>query len=336
MPSLSADDALVWQQPRWIGGGIGGLRAVQAALLGFGYIWLTFYLIPLEQWQDLYHYVSQYSFNPFYEFVQPRTIIDYISGEYGWHFLIGMVFYQGTQFQTAFFVMSVVAASLTIYTILTKNRSPLLLVALLNPSMIDFFASQVRSALAYSFVFWAMCSGRFAVALVVILFASTVHTSMMLMLIPLFAHRALRVVNNPGKSGALRDHWGLAVMIVVALLLSSAQAYILNFLGDRRAVYGLAEYGAGFMFTLGWGLIGVAFYALSRQRNSLPIMATAFFFARFVIASLFGFYAHRYIPYAVPFACVALGGIETPRSHKVTLLAIYLVFSAIYFVYWTA
>lgn len=315
---------------------LGGLSAILPAIaFGVGFVWVVFLLFPLEEWKDLFSYVQRYSLDPYYGSTPPTRPLDYLAGEHGWQLLIQFVFDRGLQFDTAFFLISIFSLSLTAYTILKRTRDPLLLVVMANPAMIDFFASQVRSALAFSVVFWAVVNCRLPTKIAVILAAALIHTSMVLLLVPVGLSVLLdRFPSTKQEAQGALQHTGALIAVLIAFALANIQYYLLDFLGDRRAVYTISDLGAGFLYTMGWALVGLVFYILQKKRASLESIAAMFFFSMFFFASVYEFYAHRYIPYAVPFAAVAIGGAEVPKIKRYLFLAFFFAFSLIYFSYW--
>lgn len=313
----------------------GLLAFVLAIWFSAALIWLAFWLIPLEEWKDLFNYVQRYSLDPYYGSTPPIHALDYLTGEYGWQLIVQFIFHGGYEFSGAFFLISVFSLALTTYSILKRTRDPLLLIMMINPAMIDFFASQVRSALAFSIVFWAVLNRRLMTMVIVVLAGALIHTSMVLMLVPISLSTLLnRSAGSARTSEATFQHIGPLTAVLIAFALANIQAYLLDLLGDRRAIYVISELGAGVLYTLGWAAVGIFFYFTQKMRGSLESIMAMFFFAMFFFASIYEFYAHRYIPYAIPFAAVAIGRVETIRIRKYLFLCFYSAFSLVYFSYW--
>lgn len=310
--------------------GAGTILALTGAAI-FAWCWVSaaYALRPLLTWEDLYRYVQRYSIDPYYNMAIPERLIDYPLSEYGWQLLVLAIFEAGLSFETAFFAISMVALGLTAYVILRRTGSALGLLLLVHPAQIDFFISQVRSALAFSIVLVGL-QRSFPVAISTILLASLLHTSMLLFAIPLAIDFARQRIGKLRESG---HFWPLAAF-ATASLIAAFQILILDYLGDRRASYAVFDLGAGSLLTASWAAIGIGFYFLAGRRASRTGIAACFLLGMFIFSSLLGFYAHRYAAYLVPLLALAMTGPDTPRANKVLFLGAYGLFSLTYFGFW--
>ena len=286
---------------------------------------------PLEEWDDVYLLVMRYSIDPFFGMAVPEEAIEYALAEYSWQLLVRLIFNTGMEFDASFAWLSMATVACTSFVLLRRTGSPIVLLIFANPALMDFFISQVRSAIAFSimllFIFRSL-----PVAVAGILLAATFHTSMMLMLIPLAIEHARRRFAF-GRESADGHFWP-ALAVGFALVLVSFQGLILDFLGDRRAIYSFADFGTGTLFTVGWMSVAAAFYLTTRSRSSLSGITATFNIAMFLFSSIAELYAHRYIPFFLLFVAISLGGAETSSVRRALFFAVFAAFSAVYFYFW--
>ncbi|MGN6496922.1 MAG: EpsG family protein [Tsuneonella sp.] len=309
-----------------------GVIAVASILWGYLFVAAAMSIRPLEQWEDLFGYVRRFSIDPYSGMTIPQSVIDYPLAEYGWQLLIRFFFYQGTNFETAFFIMSVAAVAAVTYVALKRTRNPFVLVIFINPAMLDFFISQGRSALAFA-IMLLFYFRSLPVAIAGIALAATIHTSMGLMLVPLAIELVRRRTFGDREDSAGSHFWPL-VAVGAAVLLAIFQIFLLDFVGDRRSDYAVDNLGGGILFALGWTLVGVIFYICNGSRSRLEGIAAMFFVALFASSSALNLYSHRYIAYFLPFMALAIGSADTPKERRILFLAAYALFSIVYFAYW--
>lgn len=306
-----------------------------AILFAFGLITAVFAFRPLVEWDDLFRYVQRFSIDPYYGMEVPQKLIDYPLSEYGWQLIVLAIFESGFAFEASFAVISMAALGLMAYVLLRETGRPLALLVFVNPAMIDFIISQVRSSLALGIVI-ATIGRSLPVALGGIALASTIHTSMLLFAVPLLIN-ALKVriagVSVPTGVSDSGSTWAILALIA-AVMLAGSQILILDFLGDRRADYALVDISTGTLLTIAWSMIGLAGFALAQRRSNLAMIAAMFLLGMFVTSSLLGLYSHRYAAFLVPFLALAVGAAGTPRMRLVIFAGLYGAFSLLYFAYW--
>lgn len=306
-----------------------------AMLFAFGLITSVFALRPLVEWDDLFRYVQRFSIDPHYGMEVPQKLIDYPLSEYGWQLIVLAIFKSGLSFEASFAAISMAALGLMAYVLLRETGRPLALLVFFNPAMIDFTISQVRSSLALAIVF-ATIGRSLPVALAGIALASTIHTSMLLFALPLLINFVrCRVVGASARDGRADGGVTWAILaLIAAVLLAGSQILILDFLGDRRADYALADISTGTLLTIAWSCIGLAGFALAQRRSSLPMIVAMFLLGMFITSSLLGLYSHRYAAFLVPFLTLAVGAAGTARIRLAAFAGLYGAFSLLYFGYW--
>ena len=306
------------------------LAAVFAALFSYSLVSLVFAFRPLIEWDDLFRYVQRFSIDPSYGMQVPQTLIEYPLSEYGWQLIVLAIFESGLSFEASFAAISVLSRGMMADVLLRETGWPLLLVLLVNPAMIDFGISQVRSARALSLVL--LCFARsLPLALAGITLASTIHTSMVLFAIPLMIDVARRRFATAQDFTKWR--WPL-IAFGAAVLLAASQILILDFLGDRRAGYALADISTGLLLTIAWSVIGIAGFLLARQRSGTAMVAAMYLLGMFITSSVLGLYSHRYAAFLVPFFGLAIGTRVQPRGTFLAFMGLYGAFSLLYFAYW--
>jgi hypothetical protein len=307
------------------------LSAAMAGLWAFLFVTLLMTIRPLEEWDDVYLLVLRYSIDPYFGMAVPQDALEYALAEYSWQLLVRFIFNTGMEFDTTFAWLSMAAVACTSFVLLRRARSPIVLLIFANPALMDFFISQVRSALAFS-IMLLLIFRSLPVAVAGIVLAATFHTSMMLMVIPLAIEHARRRFASSAESA--HGHFWPAVAAGFALVLVSFQGLILDFLGDRRAIYSFVDFGTGTMFTVGWMMVAAAFYLTTRSRSSLSGVTATFNIAMFLFSSIAELYAHRYIPFFLLFIAISLGGTETSSMRRAQFFAVFAAFSAVYFFFW--
>ncbi len=305
-----------------------------AALFSYALVSLAFVLRPLIEWADLFRYVQRFSIDPYYGMALPQRLIDYPLSEYGWQLIVLAIFESGLAFEASFAAISMLSLAMMAYTLLRHTGRPLTLLLFVNPAMIDFSISQVRSALALAIVFITL-TRSLPLALAGIALASTIHTSMLLFALPLLVNfiRERFAARQDGAVAHSAQSWAL-LAFGIAVVLAGFQILILDFLGDRRAGYALADLSTGVLLTTAWSVIGLAGFALARVRTGLPLITVMFLLGMFVTSSILGLYSHRYAAFLVPFLGLALAHQAMPRDRLVTFMGLYGAFSLIYFSYW--
>ena len=119
-----------------------------AALFSYALVISVYALRPLIEWDDLFRYVQRFSIDPYYGMDVPQRLIDYPLSEYGWQLIVLAIFESGLSFEASFAAISMLALAIMAYVLLRATGRPLTLLLFVNPAMIDFAISQVRSALA--------------------------------------------------------------------------------------------------------------------------------------------------------------------------------------------
>ena len=309
------------------------IAILTSALIAFCAIELVYILKPLIEWEDLFRYVQRFSVDPYYGMTIPRSPLDYTVSEYGWQLIILSAFNQGLDFEDAFAIFSMVALGLTILAVLRETRRPIMLLLFVNPAIIDFFVSQVRSALALAIVL-NFARSRPTIGLLAILAASTIHTSMMLFAIPLTLNALRRRAPDGSALAQIQSFFWPGFALMIALMLALFQTYILDLIGDRRAAYSETDISTGLLLTVAWTVVAVTAGFLTRHRGTWSGIAAAFMFGMFFFSSILGLYSHRYAPFFLPLLAMSVGGSQTPTANRLAFIGAYGVFSAVYFSYW--
>ncbi|MEB3415614.1 EpsG family protein [Alteriqipengyuania sp. WL0013] len=304
-----------------------------AALFAFLYVRGIYSFRPLIEWEDLYRYVERFSLDPYYGMTVPQEFLDYATTEYGWQLIVRGAFDAGLDFEAVFALISMIAVGLCAHAILRVTNRPAVLLLLLNPALIDFFISQVRSALAVAIVL-NFARKSLPVGIAAILLSSAIHTSMMLFMIPLFLN-AMRLRSSADNPRNTPPAWfWLLVAVAIGTLLASFQTLILGAIGDRRASYADTDLSAGPLLTLAWTMIGIVGAVLTRHRSTWPGMAAFFMLAMFTVSSMFGLYSHRYAAFFMPLMAMSIGGTLTPTANRMAFFGVYAAFSLVYFSFW--
>lgn len=210
--------------------------------------------------------------------------------------------------------------------------NPLAILLLVNPLLIDLVYSQLRMSLAMVFLLAAYsCRGRLMIGVCAAV-ACMLHTASFLFIFMIFSiifsvRLSIRYDLSRFTSYAFVVWTGL----LMALFVGPFRVIILEWLGDRRAVYDAPattwSYASIWIFILGAASIQSKVF-FRDHTNAIALN----FLAVYAFCTAFSIYGLRFLSAALPFFIVALcrfGAIE--RSLVILLFAAY---SVLQWVYW--
>lgn len=170
------------------------------------------------------NYVDEYYSSP----------LSYLTNEWGWEFFLYTVNdVVGLNFELSFGIISFLSVFISNYifiSYLPKSYSLLLY----NPWFFDFIYSQSRLAFALSIISVAFFLRKLKIiSFILILYALTIHTSILLFLIIFLLSYYFSVTNYYKQY--FKNLMAIIIGSVLALITGPVFLYILSYFGDRRA-----------------------------------------------------------------------------------------------------
>lgn len=306
---------------------------IGAFCLAFGYLYISviYNALPVEHWLDLRTYETLFN-DPYYHYAQlNRSWLSWLKDEPLWYETVVAFRDSAWTYTETINAISIFSCALTTYIIYKSAGSkiwPVLL--LINPSTIDLFIAQVRSALALSLLLIVLLRPPWAVRLLLIVIAGTIHTSMYLfgglyVFISLYAYAM-------AKKEFLRSKISiLAASSIVAFIISVAAPIVLGAIGDRRV--SIETDAIGILFSITWFTFIVTYYLWAKLDEFL---FPHFFFTICTLIGVFSIfsevYGSRYIAVAVPMLVVMIA--RQAKPFRFVLLAQYCAVMLVYFYFY--
>lgn len=219
--------------------------------------WVSIYeLIYQFPYEDRSVYLHYFSFEEsVLSYVKFSGVKDYFINEFLWHYSVISLMNNGVDLEVIFFFISFFSLLMPALLVL-KYGKPWMLIFLINPLIVDFSFSQLRSALAVSILIFAfLLKERYRyISIGAVLLAMLVHTAsvifasiyIFILLMDKFSKKF-----NFGKSIYL-----IFILIfgaLVSIALGPLREWILIVLGDRRAEY--PDMSSSFQYSLFWILM---------------------------------------------------------------------------------
>lgn len=261
--------------------------------------------------------------------------ISYIAHEYLWGWLLNLLARTiGLPIDVTFGIISAFVIFVACLMVL-RHASAGYALLLFNPSFIDLAFSQMRMATAMGL----MCAAylvrgprRLVLPLraALVIASCFIHTSMAVFLLLFLG--ALIASRKPELS---RPIYRYALLVAggfaVALLLGPLRGDILADIGDRRVTAEYISYGP--RFYVYWIVLAIVMTLTWKLVTISPVTAYA-------LAALFGIlfglalgvYVNRIVAVSLPFLIAAIHAV--PKSWRGFLVIAYVVYAAIYWLYW--
>jgi hypothetical protein len=269
------------------------------------------------------------------EYRRFNTILDFATGEWLWHFLVGYLINDlGISLKVVFGSITFLCLSVFAY-FLAARQAIWAIPLLVNPLFIHLAFEQLRIALAFSLLLLAYLLGRKSILVVAIITLGMIHSAIYLITaIGLSVWWIKRFLLDRGAHLFLVFGALFLVGFMVALGTGALGEIVLAYLGDRRAGrYAGEGGGAGLKFTVFWiGMLTVAVFQSRRffesQENSYTIVILSFVASSFV----FGGYTSRMIAISLPLILSAMINFRSPVNTLFVVL--YLCFISVHWTYW--
>ncbi|KGJ89909.1 hypothetical protein [Colwellia psychrerythraea] len=229
-------------------------------------------------------------------------------------------------------LISFLSAYIILYFVITRVNPLYAILIVTNPVFIDLINSQIRTALAMSFLLLAVTLKRRVFSIIFAVLGVGTHTVAYYLI---FIYHLLKRINNQ-----LAFKEALIVSISFGVLASVFFAFglqtILSFVGDRRADISVGSSSllySGFWF-LSASLIFIGYKNDFRLNgvNKLIALFIVFLMTQFLFNSIFGLYGSRFLAIGFPFLFICISLLRV----RVKLVSLFLLFiyQSIQLLYW--
>lgn len=264
-----------------------------------------------------------------YEYLDELEGLLYLLSEPAWRAVVAWLHALTGSFESALGVVTFASAGVYCFVMLRAHGGAAILLG--SPLLIDFFVSQLRSALAGTLFFIAVSSRRPVVWVLMLVVSAAIHTAS-LVLFGLYGLAFGLAKLSRRRRGVALAATGLA-SIVLPLAFVTLYAGVLGEVGDRRAETEAAWPGGLFVAT--FALYYVVLLANLRRVVVDPALIFAFLITGFfVISAGFEFNGLRFI--AVTFPSLVQAAFRMPRIERWVLLAALLVMTVYHLFLWLA
>lgn len=286
----------------------------------------------IENYEVRYAAVKNYGLS---YFKIDSGVLNYLSAEYLWYFLLASSSLSGLDFDLFVTLCSFSAAFISTFWLSSRLHAGWAFVLLINPISIDLFSSQLRSALAFGLVLFAISFHRKGLlrrgwAYSFFVAACFVHTSMLLVI---FVYGISILLERRGfKSTETRLLLSIGVGVFLAAAYALLANSVLGALGDRRSLD--ADEARSFAYIGFWLLLGIA---LSIRSTVFALNNWRFYYGVLVlffvgVTELFAVPSFRILAMSLPIIFSVFPLIKRQDARFVIFSV--LSYQAILFYYW--
>lgn len=211
-----------------------------------------------------------------------------------------------------------------------KSNSVAYFIFLLNPLTIDLFFSQIRSAVAMSFLLLALLSKNKYIITLITIIATLIHAALAIISLLLL----LSYVVEMNKNRLKLVYKGLAIIsgISFAVILAFGREIVLGAFGDRRVEYDSDTSSITYM--LFWLFIGLVLLLVAK-RSSINLRNHIYCISCLVMAFLltvFNVYSSRFIALSIPFVVLSVSDIRLDM--RIFVLFVFVTYQVTQWYYW--
>jgi len=266
------------------------------------------------------------------EYKELDGIASHLANEFIWHLAIGrLVSEAGLSTDVVFLGISGFYLFLIAYFTVQKS-SPIVLLMLVSPLLVELAFSQLRLTAAFLLVITAYLINRRYLLIPAFVLAAFVHTAMVLFGVMFVAAYFISRLN----SGILAKRVSKILILgfvglMVSLLISPLRAEILMLLGDRRVDY--HDMSSSVAYSLFWICLLIVFSVQSRtwfndlfNCYSFVILSLVFFNVFFSGLSL------RFLAASLPM--ITYSTLQIENKYKSPVIMTYFIYLFVQWVYW--
>ncbi|MER9655690.1 hypothetical protein NKJ26_19565 [Mesorhizobium sp. M0152] len=276
---------------------------------------------------DLQNYIMNFDKGVYYVSPDAASLVEWYAQEYLWRkgiYALNNII----ELENLFSILTLISlASFSIY--VAVKASPIYILLLVHPQLIDLAFSQVRSAVAMAAIYLALLLPSRLVKYAFVAAAAFIHSAVVI-----FAG-AFAVGQLVTRFEALRRRHVLisaGYIAVTVVALTVFKTYLLGSIGDRRATIEINT--SGFLLTAMVTMYAVPFiffdHLFSRKFAAfVVVLASSLCFAMY----LYNQNGIRFVALALPALAVAISGIPDTHWRRLTLVAA-IAAQVVFFGYW--
>lgn len=321
--------------------------SIQKDLIPFFALAIFVTVMSIVPWEGLFRDIHGYGFidgevyknyflyeDSILKNIELNTFLSYVSNEVVWHLSVDYVVnVMGGNIEWVFGFISVVC--LFIFGLITiKHYGPVALVLLVNPLVVDFAFSQLRLALAISFLGagYLLRSRNAYVALGIAFCAPFIHTAS-IVFFSIYVGTIIIEKYSCRSENSYRAQFLLLFLLggIISLAIGPLRELILSAIGDRRAEY--ADMSSSLSYASVWILVLFAMMVRARvslrenfQQYALVVMSIV------AVNLLHGGYSTRFLAATFPFLISTI--LSFRGIYGIFLISALGFYSVLQWVYW--
>jgi hypothetical protein len=246
---------------------------------------------------------------------------------WGFDYLYGYV----EDIDLAFLIVTVSSVFLLSLYVIRRTGSFLPLLFFINPGFVDMVVGQIRSGFAAGLFFTALQVRIKWIKILLIVLASSIHTSFMLLGVFYGAFYFLRRM-GPFDITVVKPYVTVALITIAAIVIIVFRDVLLASVGDERA-FEVLSYQSRVFLSIGFVSFSISYILLSEEKS--VTFESGFYLFNVVMAltsALIGVYGSRFVAYGIP--VLAVMAADLPPKRRWPFYLQYVSFSALYFFYW--
>jgi len=310
-------------------------------LLSLAYAYLFIYLIPWtsiygEEFADIFNYLARIEYLARGGNEAEYWGLKWIISEPLWKdvlLFIGYVFddYRAVLYGISFFTVFVYASFL-----IKRVEFYVAMIFLINPMSVDFFLSQLRNAVAFSFLLIAYNiyennREKIKFPIFLLILATLIHMSM-----PIFIGIYYILYRFNEKIEDKKYYLvALATALIIAIFMKYGSTLLLSAIGDRHAGYDEYIAASSIAYSITWFIIAIilaTFAEFSNKHERILVAYAITIMGFYFFASALGIFAVRYVTVIMPIIILAIGYL--PKHFKQGTYLFLLAYNIYSFKYW--
>lgn len=302
------------------------------------YALLLTYIVPWSvvtgrEFADIFSYVSRIAYLAEGGKEFPHVGIAWLLDEPLWRLILRAIGYLFDDHRLALYIISFIAMLFTASFLFKRVHYYIGMILMFNPMVIDLFLGQMRSALAFSILLLAYDATSKKQAIILIIFAILIHSSMPLFIAIYFLLYKLNQHVESKKFYLI----SLFTALFFALFMQYGLELVLTFLGDRHAGAEEPSRGSSLAYSIVWFMIGViiaTFATFSNEKERVLAAYAITMLGFFFFASIFNIYAQRFVALSMPLIIISVSYL--PKHFRQGTYAIFFAYNLLMFKYWIA
>lgn len=295
----------------------------------------AFYLVYGYEIGDLTYYRHYFLYEEsVLDYAEFDHFIDYITNEFLWHYLIGILVHEvGVPIGYVFGAISL----LTIFVfgrIVLSLAGVMALPLIINPLVIDFAFGQFRLALAISLlgIAYLLKDRKNAASVFFVVTSLFIHTASIIFIAIYVCPLIIRAVVKRCKRAQLLELFLLVLLgAFVSMLIGPLREAVLAYIGDRRVSY--PDMSSSFKYSLFWIALLIPMFLYYRKILEFDYARYAVVILSLVAVNVFhGGYSTRFLAVTLPFVISSV--FLLPKGIRVVSVLFFIIYAALQWLYW--